>query len=232
MMNVFELGSYIAPAYAGMILAEQKHRVTKYVSPFDAIFDLKNTEAFWNWLNKDKTFVDDHYTAAIDRLRAGDVVIENIRAASWHRHDIDRKQIAEDRRVRWISIEDELQHRSFDVVAQARAWAWTRTDWIRFYIGDTIAGLWAAYSACCSVQSGHFVVGHATSLAKMIELELQDVDRHADRTSHDRETYTMTEDGALVDYKDERIFEPKRTREWCLQNLYHQNMRCVVPLKK
>lgn len=156
-MQVLELGSYVSVAYAGMLLAEQGHQVEKWVSPTrpDPIQGLRRGAALWDWINEDKAVVQRNAVAVSD-VPAGtyDVVLDNVRRETWRRWGLDPEAEAQRLNVAWISLRDELDGRSFDVVAQARAWM-DHAGYVPFYVGDTAAGLWLAFKACnATVRNG------------------------------------------------------------------------------
>ena len=88
-MRVLELGSYLVPAYAGLLLAEQGHQVTKWVSPTgpDPIEGLIDGAALWAWVNHGKQEVYPRHAADVAGLEPGSVdgIIDNVRASTWER---------------------------------------------------------------------------------------------------------------------------------------------------
>lgn len=172
-MRVLELGSYVSVAYPGMLLAEQGHRVEKWISPSrpDPIQKLRRGEELWQWINEGKALTPCHAGAVRD-VPAGtyDVVLDNVRRETWRRWGIVPEVGAWRLNVAWISLRDELDGRSFDAVAQARAWM-DHAGYVPFYVGDTSAGLWTAFKAC-NASVGHHVLGRASVLTKRVEGEL------------------------------------------------------------
>jgi hypothetical protein len=59
-MRILELGNYVVPAYAGMILAEQGHAVTKWTNGRDPILSLNRGDELWRWINHGKRTEDRH----------------------------------------------------------------------------------------------------------------------------------------------------------------------------
>lgn len=238
-MRILELGTYIAPAYAGMILAEQGNYVEKWFTSRDPIFDLKRSRDLWEWINHDKTLHEKKLEELEDALSSNTfhVVIDNIRLDTWLRIlDTTPEQLAKKHDVVWISLRDELNERSFDAVTQARSWAVAGAKWVPFYVGDTTAGLWLAFSAYSKRAhfGSHYIVGHSTCMAKMIEGDqVVKVKRHRNQTPWDRETYLMSNHGeAYIEFKGESIHEPRRNRQWQLDNLFFDATgRSVVPIK-
>lgn len=231
-MRVLELGSYVSVAYAGMVLAEQGHQVEKWVSPDrpDPIQGLRQGEALWTWINDGKSVTPRH-AAAVSDVPAGvyDAVIDNVRAAAWDRWGVNPAQEAARLNVAWVSLRDEFDGRSFDAVAQARAWM-DHAGYVPFYLGDTAAGLWIAFKVC-DAAPGHHVLGQASVLAKLVEGELcVPVDRDGVAPPWDEPgTYgAHPATGASVVYRDELVAEPVRDHEWRWNHLRHHGGRIIV----
>ena len=222
-MNILELGSYVAPAYAGMILAEQGHTVTKW-STDDPIHHLNRGPELWAWINEGKS-VETRHAADVRDLEPGqvDIVLDNFRAATWERWGIDPADLASQIGVTWVSLRADDDQRSFDVIAQARAWG--NMGHLPFYIGDTAAGLWLAFKALCAPQ-GHHVIRQAACLAKLVEGELV-TPRGPDNPWDDPDNYGWF-DQATVIFKGEYISEPARDDEWRRSHLAHRNGRYVI----
>jgi hypothetical protein len=230
-LRVLELGGYVSVAYAGMILAEQGHDVTKWTLPGkDPILALDRGDELWDWINYGKT-VEHRHVGLIGPGFAAvrpDVIVDNFRAEALAGWGIDPAELAERWGIPWVSIRSDVADhggRSFDVIAQARAWG-DRAPWVPFYIGDTTAGLWAAFKALSVVelgQVGHHVVFQATSLAKLVEGEdvIEVERRKAGPTPWDPDLYEMGAGGAAVAYREATVFEPRRDREWRLAHLHH-----------
>lgn len=227
-MRVLELGSYVAPAYAGMVLAEQGHDVTKWTLA-DPIHDLKRGDELWEWINHGKTLHAVH-AQTVRRLAPGqfDIVIDNVRAETWERWGVDPAEEAERLGVTWVSLRADDDGRSFDVIAQARAWG--DIGHLPFYIGDTAAGLWLAFKALAA-EPGHHVIRQAACLAKLVEGELVvPADRDGSIPWDDPADYRFdAERGeAVVQFKGETIVEPARGAEWRAANLRHEAGRFVI----
>jgi hypothetical protein len=231
-MRVLELGSYLAPAYGGMILAEQGHEVQKWTSGRDPILDLDRGDELWEWVNHGKTLATMHATH-VGIAGGYDVILDNIRAETWEKWGIDPALFARDLGVVWVSLRDDLDGRSFDAIAQARAWM-THSPYVPFYIGDTAAGLWMAFKALSEFAAGrvgHHVIRQAASLAKLVEGELViDVERRGSIPPWDeRGTYQAERRfGAEVKYRGEWVCEPVRGREWQLAHFANEAGRIII----
>jgi hypothetical protein len=232
-MRVLELGTYVVPAYAGMVLAEQGHQVTKWTSPggADPIEGLRRGPELWKWINGGKTLRCRHATAVAELSRGRfDIVIDNIRAATWQRWAVDPVEEADRLGVVWVSMRDDLDGRSFDAVAQARAWG-DHLGYVPAYLGDTSGGLWLAFKALAS-RPGHHVVHQAAALAKLVEGELVvEAPRDGRHTPWDEPgTYGTMENGFGVQvlYRGEWVREPFRDDEWRRQKLRHEGGRYVI----
>ncbi|MBY0562449.1 CoA transferase [Hyphomicrobium sp.] len=241
-MRILELGGYIAPAYCGMLLAEQGHTVTKWTNGRDPIHALVKGDELWAWINHGKELQDKDFRDVehVLQRRQFDVVVDNIRPSTLARAGIDPAALARDYNIRWVSLRGETAGKnepeaeiSFDVKAQARA-TMHLAGWIPFYIGDTSAGLWLAFKAVAERKAGHFVVGHAACLAKLVEGELI-VDRPGHRSATDGksvpwdvETYYGDAEGAHVLFKGQTITEPVRDRAWQLAHIANKNGRVII----
>lgn len=229
-MRVLELGSYVIPAYAGMVLAEQGHEVSKWtgVRP-DPILGLIRGGELWAWINHGKT-VGQRHAATIEDEPPGrfDAVIDNIRAATWEAWGVDPAAEAERLGVRWVSMRDDAGGRSFDAIAQARAWG-DHVGYVPAYLGDTAGGLWLAFKLLAA-PPGHHVLHQAACLAKLVEGELQVTpERDGAAPPWDEPgTYGRDGDGVTVVYRGERHHEPFRDGAWRLANLRHEAGRLVV----
>ncbi|MCK6685957.1 MAG: CoA transferase [Thermoanaerobaculia bacterium] len=222
---MLELGSFIVPAYAGMVLAEQGHEVEKWWTGDDPVLHLNAGDQLWRWLNEPKRLVEKRVwrEALEEALPAFDAVIENIRPATWKAWGIDREALALRYRVRWVSMEAELDGgRSFDAVAQAQALGGISPP-IPFYIGDTAGGLWLAFKALASPEPGHFRLFQASCLAKLVEGELM-----VPRQAWDRTLYRLDAEGAAVEFRGEIVREPLRDTEWRRRNLRHRGGRIRI----
>lgn len=225
-MKILELGSYIAPAYAGMILAEQGHQVTKWTTD-DPIHDLRHGDELWEWISHGKHIERKHATTVVD-LQPGqfDAVIDNFRASTWERWGVDLSREAARLGVVWVSLRGEGDQRSFDVIAQARAWG-DLCPPVPFYLGDTAAGLWLAFKALAA-PVGHHVIRQATCLAKLVEGELV-VPRPPEQYPwDDPDDYGSTTREAFVQFKGAVQYEPMRDATWRAANLTHERGRYIV----
>jgi len=223
-MIVLELGQYVAPAYAGMVLAEQGHCVEKWYQQNDPVLGLHNGKQLWKWLQYGKVLQERHSREVVNIPKGRfDVIIDNHRADAWQRWGIDPAEVAEALDVVWVSLRADDDERSFDVIAQARAWG--DRGMLPFYIGDTAAGLWLAFKAVATRSSGHYVIRQAAALAKLVEGELV-VDRSQPWDAPG--TYGFDEYGAYVEYRGERIVEPYRDDDWRRKHLEHDDGRFRV----
>lgn len=234
-MRVLEIGNYIAPAYAGMILAEQGHDVTKLCTDRDPTLQLDRGQELWEWLNAGKTLLHDIDLVAIVETLAAygpfDVVIDNFRASTLSDRGVDPDILATFFDLSWVSLRSDVGERSFDVIAQARSWM-EYGPYVPFYLGDTAAGLWLAFKALsmhAQRDSSHAIIYQASALQKMVEGELIiDVERDGKRVPWDRELYEADENGATVAYRGETYLEPVRDRRWKLDHLHHVNGRMRI----
>ena len=238
-MRVLELGSYIIPAYAGMILAEQDHYIVKLTHGTDPIQTLHRGDELWHWINAGKYLqerrIDEQQLDEIIRTHDIDVVIENIRPQTWHKWGIDPNEVAHRFDLSWIGMRsdtpDELDGVSFDVVSQARSWM-EFTDWQPFYVGDTTGGLWLAFKALS--MHAHNEIGfrplyQASLMQKLVEGELIiDEPFTSGRTRWDIEPYGADDNGAAIEYRGRRYEEPVRDRAWKLKHLKHCDGRIIV----
>jgi hypothetical protein len=229
-VRILELGTYVVPAYAGMILAEQGHEVTKWTaSRPDPILGLRGGADLWAWINHGKAVTERHAATIEDEPpgRFG-AVIDNIRAATWQEWGVSPEAEAERLGVRWVSVRDDLGGRSFDAIAQARAWG-DHIGYVPAYLGDTTAGLWAAFKLLAA-PPGHHVLHQAACLAKLVEGELAVTpprDGHAPPWDEPG-TYGRDGDGVTVIYRGARHHEPFRDSAWRSAHLRHSGGRYVI----
>ncbi len=228
-MNVLELGTNVAPAFAGMVLAEQGHHVTKWVT-HDPMWRNARGQELFGWLNTRKNVVrGDARDVTAEKAAGFDIVLDNFRASAWERWQIDPDGIcAAVGGLRWVSLRDDFDGRSFDVIAQARAWG-DLTPPVPFYLGDTAAGLWMAFVAVSSAP-GHHVLRHAAVLAKMVEGEL-DPRRDGQRYPYNTPgAYGLSDDGSSVQvrYGDQLLSEPLRGPGWRRQHILNEGGHIVV----
>lgn len=228
MLRVLELGSYVLPAYAGMLLAEQGARVTKWTHPGgrpDPVQGLRRGDELWAWINHGKA-LEPRHAREVAALEPGcfDIVVDNIRAGAWERWGADPALEAARLGVAWVSMRDEFDGRSFDAVTQARA-LMEHVPYLPIYLGDTTGGLWMAFKALSMSASstvGHRVLRQSSCLAKLVEGELVVTEPRTEAPPWDEPgTYGATPDGAHVIYRGEKVVEPVRDTEWKLRHLNH-----------
>lgn len=237
MTRVLELGSYLVPAYAGQILAEQGVQVVKWWTGRDPILRLRNGGDLWGLLNEQKTLVVRDVRDGIDGLGGFDAVLDNIRPETWRRWGIDPGEVAVDLGVLWVSMRSDVPGCSFDAVAQARSWMGHGIPWVPAYVGDTAGGLWLAFKLLAMRSAGllgHHAVYQASCLAKLLDGEL----RHpavrigpdgAPRTPWDVDAYGATVDGgAVVEFRGELISEPVRDLAWQREHLRHDGTGRII----
>ena len=234
-MKVLELGLYVIPAYAGMVLAEQGHKVTKWIGDKpDPIQTLEHGADLWIWANEQKTI----FKTSLDKIKSlqkgdFDLIIDNFRPYVWESLGINPEKETERLDCTWVSMRDDMGDRSFDAVAQARAWG-DFIGYLPFYIGDTTGGLWLAFKALsehAKGRSGHSIIYQATCLAKLVEGELRfpNLARDSKQTPWDLPgSYGSTPNGVLVQYKNEIIEEPFRDQEWRRKNLKNNNGKFII----
>ncbi|KPI15296.1 hypothetical protein OK074_0004 [Actinobacteria bacterium OK074] len=235
MTVVLELGSYVLPAYAGMILAEQGCDVRKWTDPQqrpDPIQQLLRGEELWDWINQGKKLEPCHAReAALLAPGEVDLVVDNMRAEAWQRWGVDPAVEAERLGVPWVSMRDEFDGRSFDAVAQARA-LMEHVPYIPFYLGDTSGGLWLAFKGLALLArgtTGHHVLRQSSCLAKLVEGELVVPARRGTAPPWDQPgTYGATDDGVLVRFRGEDVAEPVRDHAWKWRHLNHDGTGRIV----
>lgn len=221
-MKILEVGRYAAPAYAGMILAEQGHAVVKWVMPHEPILSLGHGEEIWRWINEGKC-MEDIAGRRMEEAQGFDIILTNLRTAK-------TAEIAKATGATVVKLIPVGVERSFDVVAQAQAWG-DFVPWVPFWIGDTVAGLWMAFKALAAPKGSACEIQHPAALAKLIECELLPVNakRMTDRTPWESsDNYGMSEIAATVKYNNETISEPKRDIQWRRANLKHENGRIII----
>lgn len=147
-MRVLELGSYVIPGFAGMVLAEQGHDVVKWHNGKDPILGLQQGESLWQWINHGKLLQEKPAQSLLGLHPASwpDVVIENFRPSTLDRWEIDPAVLAEKMHCVWVSMRSEVGEVSFDLLAQCRSWL-EYGAYLPFYVGDTTGGLWMAFKA-------------------------------------------------------------------------------------
>jgi hypothetical protein len=78
-------------------------------------------------------------------------------------------------------------------------------------------------------RPGHYVIGQASCLQKLVEGELLiDVERDRSSIPWDKEAYLADEGGAYVEYRDRTYLEPVRGRAWKLARLWHDDGRMRI----
>jgi hypothetical protein len=206
-----------------MILAEQGHYVEKWTTA-DPIHGLQNGDRLWGWINEGKVIHAREARRVIDFLPLFDVVIDNFRRDTWRRWGLEPTVLARLARVTWVSLRADDDGRSFDVIAQQRAWG-DLTPPVPFYLGDTAAGLWLAFAALAK-PPGHHVIRQAACLSKLVEGEAM-VDREIPWDPPG--TYGLDDQGrAAVTFKGETITEPPRDAQWRRANLINHDGRFTV----
>lgn len=227
-MRILELGSYIVPAYAGMLLAEQGHTVTKWTNDRDPILGLHRGAELWQWLNDRKSIEQRDLSELLLDFPDVDIVIDNIRPATLARFGIDPALLAQQHSVCWVSMRDELGDRSFDLLAQCRSWM-EYSPWVPFYAGDTTGGLWLAFKALNGARGSHSALGHASCMQKLVEGELLiDIERDGISIPWDAEEYRFADGCARVEYKGTTIVEQPKDRIWKLAHLWHTDGRIKI----
>jgi hypothetical protein len=230
-LRILEIGSYIAPAYAGMILAEQGHVVAKWTSTTpDPMLGLNRGGELWEWINFGKV-VYTRPAKSITELETGvfDAVIDNIRLSTWQSWGVDPTEQADRLGVPWVSLRDDFDGRSFDAIAQARAWG-DHLGYLPVYLGDTAAGLWLAFKVLAA-PPGHHVLRQAASLAKLVEGELVVTGKRTGREEplwDEPGTYGEDEGTTRVIFKGETVRESFRDDDWRRSNLRHVDGRYVI----
>ena len=222
MARILELGRYIVAAYAGMLLAEQGHAVTKWTDTTgDPILGLTDGRAPWDWLNHGKILEARHPRDVAQVWNQYDLILDNTRPARWAGWSVDPAMSP----IPWVAMQADIGERSFDIVAQARAWGGL-APYVPFYLGDTAAGLFLAFKglACLQAQErGYHPLGHASCLAKLVEGELGlTPSRDGQTTPWDAPgTYVWTPAGAQIVYRGETLTEPVRDDGWRWAHLWH-----------
>jgi hypothetical protein len=216
-----------------MILAEQGAAVQKWTNGKDPILGCRSGADLWAWINHGKTLLDRPVASLPGDPPSVDIVIDNFRPATLAGWGVDPAALAERHGWVWVSMRSEVGERSFDLIAQARS---TAADFghIAFWLGDTAGGLWVAFKALAmhaAGRPGHYVLGQASCLQKLVEGELC-VERPEPLPGNvvpwDPDPYRMCDGAAVVEYKGDRMEEPIRSREWKLANLWHVKGRMRV----
>lgn len=230
-MRVLEMGLGIAPAYAGMILAEQGHEVTRWLGAApDPVRELRHGEQLWAWLMAGKDAFQFH-ALLVERLMPGDVdvVLDNFQEETWCRWGVDPQLQAKRLGVVWVSLQAEDGGPTLDPVAQARAWG-DHVGYLPVRIADTTAGLWMAFKAMSS-PPGRYVLGQASCLAKLVEGEMVvEMDRSSLATAPCDEPGESGRDGGVVRAAQGRVraVEPLRGPAWRRAHLVHRDGRITI----
>lgn len=229
---ILELGSYVAPAHAGRMLAEQGYRVEKWTrAGADPILGLRDGKRLWDWYIAGK-YVADVPAAHVAQLEPGlvDGIIDNHTEHAWARWGIDPTEQARRLGIPWVSIVADTWDpqgglRSFDAFAQARAFG-PDCPPIPFYIGDTAAGLSAAFvltAAMAQRKTGRLLVFQAAALAKLREGDLAvrpPAGADGEPGGWDEPgSYEVHAGGATVTFRGQTYDEPARDDEWRKANL-------------
>lgn len=233
--RVLELGNYVVPAYAGMLLAEQGYAVTKWVNGRDPILSLAAGADLWGWLNAGKTLDDRHPADLLGPGAPGvAVVLDNFRPETLAGWGIDPAALAAERSLVWVSMRSELPGRSFDLIAQARSWLEYTREQVPFWVGDTSGGLWLAFKALAmhaAGRPGHYTLGQASCMQKLVEGELfdwADLPRRPGAIPWETDRYGVEGGEAVVEYKGDVQREPVRRRDWKREHLRHVGGRITV----
>jgi crotonobetainyl-CoA:carnitine CoA-transferase CaiB-like acyl-CoA transferase len=220
-----------------MLLAEQGCRVTKWSDGRDPILGLNRGEELWAWVNHGKVVVDEHPGVLAGEWfapgRGPDIVLDNFRPETLKRWHLDPAALAARHGLVWVSMRSEAGDRSFDLLAQARSWMGEGAPWVPFWAGDTVGGLWMAFKALAmhsAGRPGHYVLGQASCMQKLVEGELV---LEAERAPGgpvpwETEPYRFEAGEAVVQYKGTTYREPVRDRAWKLANLWHDGGRIRV----
>jgi hypothetical protein len=234
-MRVLELGNYLVPAYAGMLLAEQGAAVVKWHQGNDPILGLTHGADLWDWINYRKSLRQKH-VQNIHNLEPHDwpdVVIDNFRPSALDAWGIDPAQLSRRMRCIWVSMRSEVGEISFDLVAQCRSWM-EYAPHLPFYVGDTTGGLWLAFKAITMHafrRPGHHVLGQATCMQKLVEGELAITpERDGVSLPWDKDEYRFDPETreAVIAYKGQTYREPVRDRAWKERHLWHDEGRMRI----
>jgi len=247
-VKVLEIGKFIVPAYAGMILAEQGFDVQKWIleDRKDPIQELEKGDELWSWINHKKDLRACHAKNVENFLVHNNnngndmIVIDNIKASTWKKWDIKPEELAKKYRAVWVSMRSEVGETSFDMLAQARAWG-DIAPYIPFYIGDTAGGLWLAFTALSRLaqfKTNHHCIYHATTLAKLVEGEgvvgrPTKEEKPSQKVSPpwDKEGtyfYDKLSRSYEVKLKGDDFFERARDDQWRKDNLKHKEGRYTI----
>ena len=217
-MKILKLGKYLSVFYAGMLLSEQGHTVIKIMADNEPLLELEKGEELLAWLNYKKiikTKNDKNIQDLINKYKP-DIVLENISYLNPKYFKIAKK-------TKWVSIRPSGNlDKSFDIFAQIQTFGEYK-KYFDFYIGDTVAGLFAAFIAMSSNKQ-YNVVRQAEALQKIIEGELI-VKKPA--TGWDKKIYKIENDTAMVEYNNKLLITKSWTRDNKLKYLNHKKGRII-----
>jgi hypothetical protein len=166
-----------------------------------------------------------------DPLERPDVVIDNYSEDRLGELCVDPAELAKRNNIPWVSMRDEMGGQTCDVIAQARSW-FEYGPWMPFYAGDTTSGLWLAFKAINAYlagEPGHFVLGQASCLQKLVEGELiVDVERQGGVVPWETGQYQARRGEAVATRNGKTYRETVRDRSWKLENLWHDNGRINI----
>lgn len=221
-MRILEVCRYVAPAYAGMILAEQGHEVVKWILPREPILELAHGDVIWDWINHGKQ-LEQIGQRRMEQAPGFDAILTNLRSA-------DVQMIAQQTGATVIKLVPTATDMSFDVVAQVQAWG-DFCPWLPFWIGDTAAGLWMAFKALSAPKGAACEMQHAAALAKLVECELLEVNRNrsANKTPWEsKKHYGIDKKGAVVKYHQSLFREHVKDFSWKKANIPNINGRIII----
>jgi hypothetical protein len=214
-----------------MLLAEQGYEVVKWWIGHDPVLELTHGPALWEWLQHRKRLVLRQGSTLPD-LAADQwphIILDNVRPKTLTRWGLDPAKLAQDYGVVWVSLRAEVGEVSFDLLAQARS-IMDFCPWVPFYLGDTAAGAFMALKALAAYAAGapgHYVLGHASCVQKLVEGEMVvPVERLPGQTPWDPTgTYGVRRGVASVLYKGELLTEVPRDFAWRWEHLWHDQGR-------
>lgn len=212
----------LPPAFAGMVLAEQGHEVTRWLAPKGSEPDpLTEDELVWWWSMHGKELTARHAKLASElSLGSFGGIIDNLRPDAWSRWGVDRDKVARRLGAPWITLVDDSGYRSTGAIAAARSW-WALGQPVAPQLAETAAGLMLAFKLLANVaRPGLHRIGFAASLQKMMPAELM-LGNAPERTRppFDPEWWA---DGRLVgaraEWRGELLTEVVRDRDWKLRH--------------
>jgi len=213
-LRVLEIGLGLPVAFAGMVLAEQGHQVTRWLAPRHKD-PLMEDELVWWWSMHGKELVGREAREAAG-IKTGEFggVIDNLRVEAWDRWGVDREAVARRVGIPWVSLVDDCGYRSTGAIASARSW-WEPGQPISPDLAETTAGLMMAFKLLAAhSRSGLHRLGFAACLQKMVPAELM-LGKRPRPVPLDPE---WRSDGLLVgaraEWRGELLTEVVRDREW------------------